>query len=121
MGGDSDSNGDTEEDTRESGVEFGDLEEKLSGHEYPTTRDEVVDAYGDHELEFENGSETLREVLGPVGDEGDTQEYESADEVHQEIFNMVGAEAVGRRYYSDRGGQPMGDDPDEEVEQDESF
>jgi hypothetical protein len=33
---------------------------------------------------------------------------------------MVGAEAVGRRYYSDRGGAPIGDESEQEID-DESF
>jgi hypothetical protein len=110
-----------ENPTRESGVEFGDLDRKLEEHDYPTTSEEILAAYGEETLEMENGSETLREILGPLGEDGQIQEYESAEEVHQAIYNMVGAEAVGRRYYSDRGGQPMGDDPDEGTKQEESF
>jgi len=39
----------------------------------------------------------------------ETIEYESAEDVRQSITNMVGAEAVGRKGYSDRGGSMQGE------------
>jgi hypothetical protein len=119
MSDDSDATGE-ENPTRESGVEFGELETKLERHDYPTTGDDILSAYGDHEIQMERGSETLREILGPLGDDGQVQEYDSTEEVQQAIYTMVGAEAVGRRHYSDRGGAPIGDESSDEID-DESF
>lgn len=84
---------------REMGVDFGPLADELDEHDYPVTSEELVEEYGDHELEYPGGSERLEEVLGPLGEET----FEDAEEARQAIFNMVGTEAVGRARYSDRG------------------
>lgn len=86
-------------DEREMGVDFGELADELDEHDYPVTSEELVEEYGDYELEYEGGSETFRDVLGPMGE----QTFEDAEGVHQAVYNMVGVEAVGRARYSDRG------------------
>ena len=85
--------------SRESGVELGELSDKLDGHDYPASTDELIAEYGDHEIELPNGSETFEQVLGPMADDS----FDSADSVRQAIFNMVGSEAVGRKGYTGRG------------------
>lgn len=101
-----------EDDTRASGIEFGDLNDELESHDYPATIADIVEAYGDHELGLPEGSTTVESVLSPMleaesgdgaNEEGD--EYESADEVREAILTMVGDDAVGPEGYSDRGGQ----------------
>lgn len=107
---------DAGEDTREQGIEFGELKGKLEAHDYPADGDELVAAYGDHELGLPGGSSTLREILGKRHgeDAADDIRYESAEEVHQSISNMVGSDAVGREDYTDRaGGDPAGVDGDD--------
>ncbi len=103
MGSDAQVNTMTDEsqdhDEREMGVDFGPLSEELDEHEYPTTTEQLVEEYGDHELEYEGGAERFGDVLGPQGD----QTFEDAEEVRQAVYNMVGVEAVGRARYSDRG------------------
>jgi len=101
--GSSDGNG--SDDTREQGIEFGQLKEELESLDYPTTNDELLDEYGDFELELPGGSATLREVLGKRegGEEDDEVQYDSADDVRQSVHNFVGSDAVGREDYSDRG------------------
>ena len=89
-------------DSRELGVEFGDLGEKLENHEYPTSVDTLVDEYGDRELELPSGEESFGEVLDPYTDEPD-QQFNDAGEVRQAVLNMVGGDAVGEAGYSDRG------------------
>ena len=110
-------------ENRDMGIEFGDLKDDLANEEYPLTKEEVVDRYGDRELEHASGSSSVREVLGPEGPD----EFESQDELHQTILNMVGTEAVGRARYSDRGGstpnerkegEGVDEGTDEEDEQD---
>lgn len=86
-------------DEREMGVEFGPLADELDEHDYPATTEELIEAYGDRELEYPDGSERFRDLLGPQGD----QTFEDGEEVRQAVFNMVGTEAVGRARYSDRG------------------
>ena len=113
-----------EDDSRELGVEMGALRESLRNHEDPTTSDELVEAYGDEEVELSGGTERLEELLGPLGDE----EYESYEEVETAIMNMVSDEAIGRKNYSDRGPQAPseareteGAPGDEANEEQESF
>lgn len=100
----------TDEDSRTRGVEFGPLADELEDEEYPIGKDEVVERYGDYELELEDGGSSVREVLGPLGE----TTYESAEEVRQSILNMVGDGAVGREDYTDRGGHTQGSDEDDE-------
>ncbi|WP_132058057.1 DUF5789 family protein [Halorussus amylolyticus] len=97
------------DDSRELGLELGDLEDELQSEEYPVSADELLDRYGDHEVEMSGGSESFREVLVTGGDE----EFESADEVKQTILNRVSSEAVGRQGYSDRGPNTEGSENDE--------
>lgn len=97
-------------DDRDMGVGFGDLTEDLAGADYPLSHDELLEAYGDRELDLAQGSTTLREVVGAEGE--DT--YEDADEVHQTVLNMVGDEAVGRKGYTDRSQNASGEDYDEQ-------
>ncbi len=89
-------------ESREQGIEFGSLAEELEDESYPLSRDELLDRYGDHELELADKSTALRDVLGPENE----QEYEDAEGVRQAIFSMVGDDAIGREGYSDRGGNP---------------
>jgi hypothetical protein len=96
-------------DSREQGIEFGPLAEELENESYPLSHEELLDRYGDRELELIDRSTVLREVLGPENE----QEYEDAEGVRQAIFNMVGDGAIGREGYSDRGGNsPEIDDSD---------
>lgn len=89
----------TDTNDREMGIEWGDLNNDLEMYEYPASTDELVEEFGDRELGLPQGTEMFRETLEPVGDET----YESAEDVRQMIYNMIGSEAVGRENYSDRG------------------
>jgi len=98
------------DDDRELGIDFGDVEDDLENEDYPVSADELLDRYGDREIEMSGGTESFREVLVTGGDE----EFESADEVKQTVLNRVGSEAVGRQGYSDRGaGSAEGEQSDE--------
>ena len=101
--------GDDTDDSREMGIEFGSLAEDLESQEYPISHDDLLEKYGDRELELQSGTVTLGELLGPENE----AEYEDADAVRQAIFNMVGDEAVGRKGYSDRGGEAQAADDDQ--------
>jgi len=103
---------DESEDTREAGVEFGSLADALEAESYPLSHEELLDRYGDDELELVDGSARLREVLVTEQE----REYEDAEAVRQAIFNMVGSDAIGREGYSDRGGEPTTDDTNGEEE-----
>lgn len=117
------SSDETDDSTREQGIEFGRLEQALEEHDYPTTRDELIAEYGDYELDTGGGVETFGAVLKRFGDEtGDdqSQHFESADGVRQAVFNLIGSDAVGRQKYSDRGGM-LKDGDEDEASSDESM
>ena len=105
-----------ENESREMGVEFGDLKQKFEEIDYPITNAELVDRYGDEVLGFPSEERTLRETIDPLPDD---QEYEEPFQVEQSVLNMVDSEAVGREGYSDRG---LTDDTElEEADEDESI
>ena len=87
------------DDTREGGIDFGDLMEQLEDLDYPLDQEELMAEVGDEELEFSDGTATLEELLSEMN----VDQYEDAESVRQSVFNMVGDEAVGRKEYSDRG------------------
>ena len=98
------------DDSRELGVEFGDLGEQLQNHEYPASQDELLAAYGDAELELAEETATLEELIAPLNED----EYHSYEEVKQAIMNMVGDEAIGRKNYSDRTPYAPGEERQDE-------
>lgn len=65
---------------------LGDLDEVLESHEYPATTNELVEAHGDHELETQDGTESLEEVLFSTDD----QMYDSADDVRRRVLGLIG-------------------------------
>lgn len=97
--------------SREQGIGFGDLDEKLLSVDYPVHVDAIREEYGDHELDLPEGSTTLGDALAEL--EG--ERFESVDGVKTAVKNVVGSDAVGREGYTDRGGI----EPDGPV--DESF
>ncbi|AFZ72531.1 DUF5789 family protein [Natronobacterium gregoryi] len=98
------------DESRELGVEIGDLYDDLQALEYPISQDELFDEHGDREIEFGAESMTLEELVGPMNED----EYRSYDEVNQAIMNMVGDDAIGRKNYSDRTPPAVGEDRQDE-------
>lgn len=70
------------DDTREL---LGDLTDALDTHDYPTSSDELVDAYGNYEIEMQAGTKSLREVLTTTED----RTYTSADDVRKQIMRLI--------------------------------
>lgn len=67
------------------GGRLGDLDEVLEAQEYPITTDELVEAYGDYEIETQGGTESLEEVLASTNN----QTYDSADDVRSRILGLI--------------------------------
>lgn len=102
------------DDNRELGVEFGELDDELESHDYPATKEELIEEHGDRELDFSKDSMTFEEAL--EGYEPMNGEFQDADDVRSAVLNMVDTGAVGREGYSDRGVEGEGTeetDPDE--------
>ena len=67
------------------GGRLGDLDDALETQNYPTTTDELVDAFGDYEIETQGGTESLEKVLAPT----DNQTYDSADDVRSRLLGLI--------------------------------
>ena len=72
-------------DEAEPGKRLGDLDAALETHDYPTTLEAIITAYGDHRVETQSGWKSVDEVLDPVGNET----YDSADEVRNRILRLI--------------------------------
>lgn len=100
----------SEEDSREQGVDFGPLADDLEEGEYPMSKADLLETYGDREIDLESGSQTLKEVIEPIGED----EFDSAADVKTVLIGMVSDEAVGRKNYSDRSGDVRGGEETDE-------
>ncbi|WP_137287985.1 DUF5789 family protein [Natronorubrum halophilum] len=98
------------DDNRQLGVELGDLGDQLESADYPLSEDELLEEYGDEEIDMDGETETLEEIIGPLNED----EYRDYGEVEQAIMNMVGDEAIGRKNYSDRTPPAAGEDRQDE-------
>lgn len=67
------------------GERLGDLDDALENHDYPTTTDELTGAYGDREVETQEGWKSVEEVFAPIDDET----YDSADDVQSRIQGLI--------------------------------
>lgn len=67
------------------GGRLGDLDGALDTQNYPITTDELVEAYGDYEIETQGGTESLEEVLSHTED----QTYDSADDVRSRLLGLI--------------------------------
>lgn len=86
------------------------VEEKIDAHSYPATAEELIEEYGDLQLEVPDGEETLGDALGRLG--ADT--FEDAEDARLATLSAVSKNAIGREKYSDRDSPSIGEDgPDE--------
>lgn len=65
--------------------QLGELDSVLETQDYPTTTDELVEAYGDYEIQTKSGEKSLREVLASTKN----QTYDSADDVRSRILGLI--------------------------------
>ena len=98
------------EDSRELGVELGDLQETLENETYPIGHDELLEKHGDETVEMSGNTTTLGDLLGPLN----VDEYRDYGVVEAAIMNMVGDEAIGRKNYSDRTPPATGEERQDE-------
>lgn len=73
--------------------------------QFPVTRDRVVEAVGERQLEAPNGADTTVEA---VLDHCAEREFDSADALYDSLVMHVKDGFVGRKRYDDRGGQHTG-------------
>lgn len=69
----------------EPGERLGELDEALHHHDYPTTTHELIEAYGDREIQTRGGQTSIEEVLEPIEDE----RYDFPDDVRSRLQGLV--------------------------------
>jgi hypothetical protein len=97
-------------DDTEMGVDFGDLNDEIEDHEYPTDSETLLNQYGDETVTFSDEEVTVRELLEPMGE----QEFATPEEVREAMLTMVGDAAIGRKNYSDRTPPAPGEERQDE-------
>ncbi len=83
----------------------------MDEHSYPATTDDLIDAYGDVELELPNGTESLGDVLERLT----TETYEDAEQARLAVYSAVSTKGIGRVGYSDRDPVSIGEDGPDQV------
>lgn len=76
----------------------------IADEQYPLSAADLLERYGDVELDVPEGSESI----GDAVDRLEETEYPTPESVHSAVYAGVGAEAIGRRHYSDRDPTPVG-------------
>ena len=67
------------------GEQLGDLDDALETQDYPITTNELVEAYGDYEIQTQSGEKSLEEVLASTKN----QTYDSADDARSRILGLI--------------------------------
>lgn len=75
-------------------------------HSYPATTEDIIEDFGDIELNLPNGTETMGDALGRL----DTETFQSAEEAQMAAYSAVSSKAIGRKHYSDRDPSLPGED-----------
>ena len=65
--------------------ELGDLDEALETHEFPTTADELIEDFGEWEVQSRRGWTSIEDVFGTR----ERETYDSPDEVRSRIQHLV--------------------------------
>ena len=80
-------------------------DERIDAHSFPATAEELISEYGDIELAFPNGDETLGDALGRLGE----TTFEDAEDARLMTYSAVSKAAIGRQNYSDRDAPSIGE------------
>lgn len=78
--------------------------ERIENETYPLTTEDLIEKFGSHEIEHQNGSQTLAEVLDDV----ESETFDCPNDALFAIYAAVSGDAVGRRGYCDRDPTPPG-------------
>jgi hypothetical protein len=87
------------------------VDDRIDAHTYPATATELIEEYGELELEVPNGEETFGEALERLGE----TTFEDADDARLAAYSAVSKNAIGRENYSDRDAPSIGENGPEQV------
>ena len=75
--------------------------------EFPATKDSVIAAVGEAELDDPSGG---TESIAVILDRTEVAEFRSADDLYDTLLSRVGEQFIGQKYYDDRGTTVKSDD-----------
>jgi hypothetical protein len=81
------------------------FERTLDRLEYPTTTERITSEFGGQELQFQDGSARVDQVIGRFGSET----FTCADELRTTLYGALPGEAIGRKGYTDRDPPGLGE------------
>jgi hypothetical protein len=86
---------------------------------YPIDQTSVIEKIGEREIEAPNQqeNETIAVIIDPIGRE----KYFSSDELFNTIIGNLSDDYIGRKFYDDRGSDPLGTASERREEVDISF
>ena len=87
------------------------VDDEIAAHSFPATTEELIAEYGELELELPNGTETLGDALGRLGE----TTFEDAEDARLATYSAVSRDAIGRANYSDRDAPSIGEDGPEQL------
>jgi len=91
----------TDDSRRVEGVDFSEIDPLIDDVSYPITADELVDRFGDVELDRTNAdSIAVAELFEYMGED----RFDSKNGVRQMLLSQMPQDSEGRTNYSDRGG-----------------
>lgn len=90
---------------------FADGDAAFETHSFPATTEEIIEEYGEMELDVAGGTETLGDALSRLGEET----FERGEEVRFATYSALSSDAVGRKHYSDRDSPALGEDGPDQV------
>lgn len=100
----------SEDASKVRSLEMDQIHEIFRSDRLPITTEELLEEFGNCEIQYPRGSERLETVLRTSG----AETYETLDQLELAILNGVSRDAVGRPRYSDRG-----DERDEELDREQ--
>lgn len=90
---------------------FESVDEKIDAHSYPATSEELIDEFGDIQLQLPNGEETFGDALGRLGE----TTFEDAQDARMAAYSAVSKSAIGRENYSDRDAPSINENGPDQV------
>lgn len=89
---------DSDDASKMRSLELTEIGTILDADQVPVSTEELIDQFGQYEVQYPQDSERLESILRTSGMEN----YQTTDEVELAILNGVRRDAVGRPRYSDR-------------------
>lgn len=87
------------------------IDDRIDAHTFPATSGELIDEYGELQLQLPNGEETFGEAMKRLGD----TTFVDAEDARLATYSAVSKDAIGRQNYSDRDSPSIGETGPDQV------